>query len=93
MIIIQYNDESEELIGLANSASVLGVIMGPFLGLAMNPIKAYLGPFVGFAVIFIALSIINMIWLPNTLNKSDIKELKTRYDSRYSFNSLLLDGS
>ncbi len=93
MIIIQYNEESEELVGLANSASVLGVIAGPFIGLGTNYIKAYLIPYVAFSVFFIAMSIIIMIWVPNSLNKSDIKELKTRYDSRYSFNSLLLDGS
>jgi MFS family permease len=93
MMILQYNEESEELIGLANSASVLGVIMGPFIGLALNLLKPYLVPFVGFALFFIVLSVVIMIWVPNTLNKSDIKELKTRYDSRYSFNSLLLDGS
>lgn len=93
MIIIQYNEESEELIGLANSASVLGIIAGPFIGLSTNMIKPFLIPYVSFAGFFIALSIVVMIWVPNSLNKSDIKELKTRYDSRYSFNSLLLDGS
>ncbi len=34
-----------------------------------------------------------MIWVPNSINKSDIKELKTRYDERYSFQSVVIDGS
>ena len=49
--------------------------------------------FVTFSVIFAILGVIIMIYVPNEINKSDLKEMKTRYDVRYSFQSLELDQS
>jgi hypothetical protein len=38
-----------------------------------------------YTLIYVVLAIVVMIYVPNSLNKSDIRELKTRFDSRYSF--------
>ena len=38
-------------------------------------------------------SVVIMICIPNNLNKSDMKDLKTRFDSRYSFSSIIIEGS
>lgn len=85
IIVIQFHEDSEHYIGLANSASVLGLILGPFFGLTFNLLKPYLAVYVGYALIFIVLAVVCMIWIPNSVNKSDIREIKTRFDSRYSF--------
>eukprot|EP00350_Pseudokeronopsis_sp_OXSARD2_P001859 CAMPEP_0170549836 /NCGR_PEP_ID=MMETSP0211-20121228/7966_1 /TAXON_ID=311385 /ORGANISM="Pseudokeronopsis sp., Strain OXSARD2" /LENGTH=259 /DNA_ID=CAMNT_0010856077 /DNA_START=620 /DNA_END=1399 /DNA_ORIENTATION=+ len=34
-----------------------------------------------------------IIWLPNSLNRTDIADLRTRFESRYSFNSIIIEGS
>jgi len=81
------------LVGLANVGYVFGVILGPFLGLLFNQIVQYLMTFVGFTLIFSVLGIVIMILVPNEVNRTNINDMKTKYDVRYTFNSLELDVS
>jgi hypothetical protein len=85
MIIVQFHENSEQYIGFANAASALGIIVGPFFALFFNMLKPYLTCFVGYAVVQVVLGMVTMVFIPNSLNKSDTRELKTRFDSRYSF--------
>ena len=88
MIIVLYKDQSEELVGFANSASVFGIIFGPFLGLAFNAVIPWKGIFFIYTGILVTWGIIVMVVIPNKLNKCDVRELKTKFDERYSFQSL-----
>ena len=85
MIIINFSDKSDDLIGLASTANGLGIIFGPFLSSFIFNYWQYKGAYMGTSLIFAVWAIIFMILIPNSLNKREKKDIRTRFDSRYSF--------
>jgi MFS family permease len=80
-------------VGLATAANAFGLIFGPFIGEILFQYWSWKGNFLGFALIMSFWALMIMVLVPNNLNHSDIKNLKTRYDSRYSFQSIIIEGS
>lgn len=93
MIIINYSDKSDDIIGLASSANGLGIIIGPLFGSFLFDWKSYKGTYLGFSLIFAVWAVVVMVLIPNSLNKNEKKDLRTRFDSRYSFQSLIIENS
>ena len=85
LIIINFSDKSDELISLASSANGLGIIFGPLMSSLLFNFWSYRGVFLGSSLIFAVWAVIFMILIPNSLNKNEKKDIKTRFDSRYSF--------
>lgn len=91
MIIINFFDRQDDLVGLASSANALGIILGPVISSFLFNYWSYKGFCLGECFIFAAWGVIFMVSIPNSLNKNEKKDLRTRFDSRYSFASIAIE--
>jgi len=85
IIIINYSDKSDDILGLASVCNALGVIIGPVFGSGLFIFKSYKGVYYGLSIVFALWGLIFLIAIPNGLNKNEKKDQRVRFDSRYSF--------
>lgn len=73
MITIEFPDDREKFIGLAETAIGVGLMLGPFLGGILYHNLGYEWTFYIFALMIFFGGVNCFIWLPNRLNKNDGK--------------------
>ena len=94
MITMLYPEQATDAyVGLGTLASAFGYIFGPFFGYFVFTYWGWSGVFTGGSLVHGIWALVIVIFLPNSLNKTDVRDLRTRFESRYSFASIIIEGS
>ena len=68
-----FSSDREKYLGFAESAAGVGLMIGPVLGGAMNSFLGYLPCYLIFAMILFLTGLVNLIFLPASLNQKPAK--------------------
>jgi fucose permease len=63
--IINFSDQSDDILGLASIANGFGVILGPLFGSLLFNWWSFKGVYLGFSTIFAVWAVIFMVLIPN----------------------------